>query len=679
MVLTHRKIAIIVGVAILSVMVGLFTSINPVTQPPSEQEDAINGVHESTDKLFFSTLNISDDRSLTWGNPALVDFNNDRYLDIVLSNHIDKPHFYENNGDGTFSDIYDSTGIIQEIPEGKGHEFATWGYKDQHGFAWGDYNNDGKLDLYIAMGACEGTCFEEKFDYLYEGDGEGKFRDITSIAGTTNANGRARSASWVDYDNDGYLDLFVVNMWSGSVLYHNNGDGTFADITETAGLQKTTGEVSSWADYNNDGFMDLLVTGTKVKVRLFHNIGDGTFEEVTKYAGLRSLRDARGVAWGDYNNDGWLDLFVTRGFGEYRDWVVSHSQDISYRSGFDDSKIHRIEFESDGMVSFDLKMDESDDTHDLKLHPENDTFVREHVFIGSSMKNPSTIPFMLDAVEGVPAHESTDFGYYIWKNNGVWYVELNHEANSSESSVWYGKITTESSFANISSSMKIFEPYSSILYRNNGDGTFTDVTSDADLRHMGNHYSAVWGDYDNDGWLDLYLVDSGDISSGKRGLLYHNNADGTFTDVASEVGLPHEAQERHGTAAWGDLDNNGFLDLVIKNGIRDQIPLEEGSLSAYMNHGNGNHWLEIKLVGEKSNRVGIGTGITVNVGGQKLYEQLTGAGGGDYMSQGYAPIHFGLGQHTRVNSITISWPNGIMQELTDVVSDQVLIIHEGTG
>ncbi|MGH9921671.1 MAG: FG-GAP repeat domain-containing protein, partial [Nitrososphaerales archaeon] len=236
MVLTHGKIAIIVGVAILGAMIGLFTSINLVTQPPTKQEDAINRVHESNDKLFFTKLNISDDTTLTWGNPALVDFNSDGYLDIVLSNHIDTPHFYKNNADATFSDIYDSTGIIQEIPEGKGHEFATWGYKDQHGFAWGDYNNDGILDLYIAMGACEGTCFEEKFDYLYEGNGEGKFRDITSTAGTMNVNGRARSASWIDYDNDGYLDLFVINMWSDSVLYHNNGDGTFTDVTAVTGL-----------------------------------------------------------------------------------------------------------------------------------------------------------------------------------------------------------------------------------------------------------------------------------------------------------------------------------------------------------------------------------------------------------------------------------------------------------
>ncbi|MGH9923739.1 MAG: ASPIC/UnbV domain-containing protein, partial [Nitrososphaerales archaeon] len=132
----------------------------------------------------------------------------------------------------------------------------------------------------------------------------------------------------------------------------------------------------------------------------------------------------------------------------------------------------------------------------------------------------------------------------------------------------------------------------------------------------------------------------------------------------------------HGTAAWGDLDNDGFLDLVIKNGIRDQIPLEEGSLSVYKNHGNGNHWLEIKLVGEKSNRLGIGASIKVNAGEQVLYRQLTGAGGGDYMSQGYAPVHFGLGENTHVDSISITWSSGIRQKLTDVVVDQLIIIHE---
>lgn len=676
MVLVRTKIVVIAG-AVAVTIITLFIIIL-VTQPPTKQETAIsNPVYETNDTVYFSRLNISDHRTLTWGNPTLVDFNSDGYLDIVLSNHIDTPQFYKNNGDGTFTDIFDTTGVTQILQEGKGHEFSTWGYKDKHGFAWGDYNNDGILDLYIAMGACEGTCFEEKFDYLYEGDGEGEFRDITSTAGTTNAYGRARSASWIDYDNDGSLDLFVLNMWSDSVLYHNNRDGTFTDVAATAGLQKTTGEVSSWTDYNNDGFMDLLVTGTKVKARLFQNNGDGTFKDATAKSGLKSLKNARGVAWGDYDNDGFLDLLITRGFGEYKDMITAHSQNIVYRSAFDDAQVHTIEFESNGIVTLDLKMHQEDYAHDLKLHEEDDAYIRKHVFIGASMKNPSTMPFTLDDAEGVPATEG-DFGYFIWKQDGVWHLRLSQQDNNASSSILYGKITTDGTFLNISSSMNLFELDTNILYRNNGGGTFTDVTKHANLQHMGNYYSAVWGDYDNDGWTDLYVVDSGDISGGKPSLLYHNNADGTFTNVATEVGLGDELDERHGTAAWGDLDNDGSLDLVIKNGIRDQIPLAEGSLSVYKNHGSDNHWLKINLIGEESNRLGIGTRITVNVGEQKFYRQLTGAGGGDYMSQGYAPLHFGLGENTHVDSIIVNWPSGIQQILTDVATDQLVTMHETT-
>jgi hypothetical protein len=205
------------------------------------------------------------------------------------------------------------------------------------------------------------------------------------------------------------------------------------------------------------------------------------------------------------------------------------------------------------------------------------------------------------------------------------------------------------------------------------------VTQQAKLDHMGNHYAAVWGDYDNDGWLDLYVVESGDISGGKPNLLYHNNADGTFMDVAGKVRLSdYDENERHGTAAWGDLDNDGFLDLVVKKGIRDLIPLADGSVIVYRNHGNEHHWLEVNLVGEKSNKLGIGARVKVEVGGKTLYGQLNGAGGGDYMSQGYAPLHFGLGHNKHVDSIIIDWPSGTRQKLTDVPIDRLVTIRETT-
>jgi len=366
-------------------------------------------------------------------------------------------------------------------------------------------------------------------------------------------------------------------------------------VAAKTGLQEVSGEVSSWVDYNNDGFMDLLVTGTKVKVTLFQNNGDGTFDDVTAKSGLKSLKNSRGVAWGDYNNDGYLDLFITKGFKEYGDWVTSQSSEISFRSELYNDQVHTIKFESDGSVTFDLKM-----------HRQNSTFIKEHVFIGASMENPSSTPFTLDDVKGIPRPTSgNDFGYFIWKDaDGIWHLRLSHKDDDSSSFNWYGRITTDGSFTNLDSSMNLFELYTNNLYRNNGDGTFADVTEQAKLDHMGNHYAAVWGDYDNDGWLDLYVVESGDISGGKPNLLYHNNADGTFIDVAGKVRLSdYDENERHGTAAWGDLDNDGFLDLVVKEGIRDLITVADGSFRVYSKHGNEHHWLEVKLVGEKSNKL----------------------------------------------------------------------------
>lgn len=530
-------VSVILTVIVLVVLVSLSLSpsYNQLSIETKENKNIMSPKSNSKEdikqqRIRFSDIseisNITARKFLSWGNPTVVDFDNDGYQDIVIQAHYNAPAFYRNNGDGTFSDILDKTNI--PLRSSKGTNI------DRHGFAWGDYNNDGVLDLYITQGACKGTCAGEKRDELFANDGTGSFLDITDTTGATNSLGRGRSAYWVDYNNDGFLDLFVLNLQSPSVLYHNNGDGTFADVTGQAGLQHVGGWNNSWADYDGDGYMDLLVSGSKIM--LFKNNGDGTFTDVTTISGLKGNTTGRGIAWGDYNNDGYIDIFVTR---------------------------------------------------ENKDRP-------------------------------------------------------------------------------------------NMLFKNNGDGTFTDVTKEANVARKGSHKTAIWGDYNNDGWLDLYIVDIGNISGQiQPNLLYHNNGDGTFTNVAKQVGVAADnISGIHGTAAWGDLNNDGFLDLILKNGDGIRSTLAKGPVIIYKNHGNDNHWLEIKLVGQASNRLAIGASVIIETNDRMQYRQLNGGGGGELFSQGYAPLHFGLGSSTTIDSITIKWPSGLIQQIVNVPADQLITIYE---
>ena len=196
------------------------------------------------------------------------------------------------------------------------------------------------------------------------------------------------------------------------------------------------------------------------------------------------------------------------------------------------------------------------------------------------------------------------------------------------------------------------------LYRNNGDGTFTDVTDQAGLGTIIDARAAAWGDFDNDGYLDLYVVDSGSDPEGKGpNYLYKNNEDGTFTDVASSVGVDDSVVSRGRGAAWGDYDNDGFLDLFVTNG-EDNTDFVQGPQFLYHNGGNGNTWLKIKLVGTVSNRQGLGAKVTIQIGQAIQYQEPNGASG-HYLSQGAGPLHFGLGQATVVDQITVKWPTGL--------------------
>ena len=311
------------------------------------------------------------------------------------------------------------------------------------GFRWGTTTAHGNLDVYIAEGAKGHSGGIIKRDLLFHGNGNGTFTYVSDVAGIEAYGNRGREGFWVDYDNDGKLDLFVKNykdangFTGANRLYKNNGDGTFTMIANAGGLEAATfgrhgGAVTSFVDYDNDGWMDVAFSGESTSEALYRNRGDGTFVDRTVSAGLRRIEPCQGIAWGDYNNDGFLDLYIARG-------------------------------------------------------------------------NLSGNGTLLDT-----------------------------------------------------------------LYRNNGDGTFTDVTQQAGPIAHGNKWAAIWGDYNNDGFLDLFVACAGGGAPGSPGnanLLWQNNGNGTFTNKAAVKGVeledggasPH--REQH-----GDYDNHGFLDLILKDG-----------------------------------------------------------------------------------------------------------------
>jgi hypothetical protein len=489
----------------------------------------------------------------SWGSPCWGDINNDGYLDVMVSVHgvagIYRPYVYINNGDGTFTNTWATSGIVASPGDPDNPDSKDW-----HGWALGDYDRDGKLDLCIVEGSRDDSF--TKRDKLFKGLGNGTFSNVASTAGIELNENTGGSGFWVDFNNDGKLDLFVKN-WTDSPnrLYQNNGDGTFTDVAVSAGLADYRGSNSAWADYDNDGYMDVMITGLGGLVpnppdALFHNNGNGTFTEVTAQAGLPVRLLGKGIAWGDYDNDGNIDVFIARG-----------------------------------------------------------------------------------ASAPIPPDGSTKTS----------------------------------------------------LYRNNGDGTFTEVTDQAGVGITGNTWAAVWGDYDNDGYLDLFVANSGDNPQNNRCYLFHNDGDGTFTDVAAAEGLQLEDNvSSHKGASWADYDNDGFLDLMIKNGVGTEGSgngADRGTHRLYRNiHlGNTNHWLKIKLVGVQSNLNGIGAKlklITTNPN-RTQFRQNDGGGGGVLYSQSSEPVHFGLGQATHAK-LQITWPSGVVDAIFGVAADQTLTVTEGS-
>jgi len=582
-----------------------------------------------------------------FGNPSWVDINDDGRLDLAAPHHSQGINFYRNLDNASFLNITDTTGVVSGIAA------------DRHGYAWADYDNDGDIDFFVQHGRFSGS--NTSASELWKNEGNEQFTNVTvdsqiSLFG--------RTANWLDYNNDGILDI-LLQYEAAVTLYRQNKDHTFTDVTNEAGLSfdqvtgnfKTAGSV---ADFDKDGDMDIFIGGGQ-KDQLFLNNGAGFFTKIF----LSNKTHSKGMAWGDYDNDGDLDLYVARGTSDYYQALVWDPSSITFaRAIFRQDSPQEIAFNTTGQnVTFKLIINQNASPSGIK--------------IGAEQISPISNPFTLQSASGKPVFTpGAERSFYVWQDEtSTWHVQWSNNGGRRN---FYGVITSDGLISDLTASYTPFDANKeNHLYRNDGNGIFVDVTSQAGINIVANNYGAIWGDYDNDEDLDLYVTDVGDITGNKANHLFTNNGDGTFTDFALEQNVDAlDVVGRHYGAAWGDYNNDGALDLFLSQGFGWGYPGSKGQERLYKNAGNSNHWLKINPVGVLSNSTGLGVHVKVQTATSSQWRHLNGGGGGQLYSQGSGPLHFGLGNNTNAATILVKWPSGIVQQMWQIPGDQSIDIFE---
>ncbi len=491
------------------------------------------------------------------------------------------------------------------------------------GVALLDYDNDGFLDIYFTNGAAlpDLKKTDPSFHHaLLRNKGDGTFEDVTIRSGLTGEGlGFSFGVAAADYDNDGWTDLFIANA-GANTLYRNNGDGTFSDVTTNSGLDsKPPGTLSvqgAWFDYDNDGLLDLVLsnytlwtpatdrrcvredgidfychpkTYPAVPHRLYRNLGGGKFEDVTDRAGFgKALGKGMGIGIADVNGDGWLDVFIA----------------------------------NDTEPNF------------LYINQKNGTFKEQGLLLGVAYNDDAATVSAMGA-------DVKDYDNDGWPD--IFYNDLMGQ-------VWG-------------------------LFRNLAGRSFRYTSPAARIVRLSEPFSgwsAGFIDYNNDGWKDIFSA-NGDVDSLRAGAeqhdtLFENRGGKEFVDVSGQMGGDFLRKGYQRGAAFGDLDNDGFLDIVVTSLNRKPRVL--------LNSGGEGHWLLLRLIGRKSNRDAIGAKILVTTpSGRALSNHVTTSVG--FMSSGDPRVHFGLAGEKVAASVEIRWPSGLVQTLTNVTADQILTVEEG--
>ena len=499
----------------------------------------------------------------------------------------------------------------------------------------------------------------------------------------------------LDYDRDGWLDIYFTNaptvdmalagQKARSALFHNNGDGTFSDVTDKAGVASPC-----WAnggavgDYHNDGWPDIYVTCLGGNV-LYRNNGNGTFTDVTKEAGVREGRYSTGAAFGDYDGDGNLDLMVAN-------YVDFHLDDLPKFGSAATCQFHGLPVQCGprGLKG----------AGDSLFHNNGDgTFSDVSKAAGVSDPNGYYglgVIFSDFNNRGRPdiyvANDSTP--NFLYRNQGDGrFTDVAMEAGGAVSADGaeqgsMGVTVGDYLHTGLSSIFVTnFADEYNTLYRNEGNYQFNDVSYPSGLAIASLPYVA-WGtgffDLDNDGWLDILVVNGHvypqveTLASGARyrqpQLLFMNQHDGAFCDASQSAG-PAIMQPRVSRgAAFGDLDNDGHIDVVVED--LDGAPLVLRNQGLH-NQGEDNHWITLELASPVKNRLAIGARVKITSGTMVQTGEIHS--GGSYLSQNDLRLHFGLGRATKADKVEIRWPDGKQEKLENLVADRFYAVLEGAG
>jgi hypothetical protein len=452
---------------------------------------------------------------------------------------------------------------------------------------------------------------------------------FTDVAPTFGMNdpGNGQGAVFLDVNNDGYLDLFLDNNGSANKLWINNGGTSFTEMSAAYGVNYSgPGRGVSGADFNNDGLIDIMIGNYNSPLKLYKN-NNGSFIDFTSAAGINITAWGGSINWFDYNSDGKVDAMYANDGVPYHYNYLFQNQDLStfinvaFASGLVDSTstlcIATADYDNDG----DLDIFCGTQTY---TSPTGTSFVYRNNGNGT-FTDVTTASGIVNAFYTWGA----DWGDY--NNDGYMDLYLANYTGMNQ------------------------------LYKNNGDGTFTEIAVSVGLNDAGQSYSCGWGDYDNDGDLDLYVAKGMNYQD----KLYRNDT-GNFTDVSSLAGM---TDTRHSACiSWGDYNNDGFLDLyLVNNGSENRLYKS--------NAGNSNKWLILKMVGVQSNRSAIGARVRLKTGNLWQMREVQGGSGGK--GQNSLPLEFGLGSASVIDSIVIRWPSGLVQGFAGITPNQILTAVEG--
>jgi enediyne biosynthesis protein E4 len=522
-----------------------------------------------------------------------------------------------------------------------------------------------------------------------------RFTNVTQAAGihfvhNSGATGKrylpetlGAGVAFIDYDNDGYQDILFANGedWPGTAkhastlkLYHNNRNGTFTDVTLKSGLAISMyGMGIAVGDYDNDGYDDVFISAVG-QSRLFHNNGNGTFTDVTQKAGMTGVQEfSTSAAWIDYDRDGKLDLIVAN----YVQW--SPKQDI--------------------YCSIDGKRKSYCTPESYK-----GASIRVWHNIGGKFEDATSKLGLLDATSKTLGIAILDYNNDGWPDfvisndtqpNKLYVNEKGQRF--SEAAVTAGIAYSEEGLAragmgidaadydrsgNTSILISNFSNQMLSLFHNEGHGLFVDAAPTSEIGRdslLTLGFGCFFFDYDLDGWLDIFVA-NGHIEDQIENIqkrvryaepphLFHNLGNGKFTEVTDRMGADFARPRVGRGAAYADIDNDGDLDLVITtNG---------GAAQLFRNDSTGNHSLRVKLQGTKSNRDGIGAVVRVESGGSSQWLMMRS--GSSYLSQSELVLTFGLGNQTKADKVDVEWPSGQHDALSNVSADQMITVQEGAG